>query len=129
MYSYMDFSIIFIFFFTIVLILKIFFNKNNYRWNKITLFLDSFITLLFLMLFVFVSNYIGFWDIESRVTDVWIQTLILLFTWAVLPYIYIKIKKKLITKVWWKPTDKYCRNEFLILFISILITLVVSAII
>lgn len=129
MYTNLEIIIIFSMFFISVFTLKVLFNKSNYNSNKIILFIDSLITLILLIWFILVSNYIWFRNIESRVSDVWFQILILIFTWIGLPYIYTILKKKIICKFWGKPTSYYWIIEFAILFFSLILTLILLSII
>jgi hypothetical protein len=121
------FSIFFTFFLSI-LILKVVFNNVNYKWKKIILFIDSLITVILLLISERILYFIWFWEIESRITDTWIQKLIFLSLLIWMPYLYINYKKKLLTKYNCKPTSEYWIIEFFILFLSFIIMFIWIAI-
>lgn len=128
MLSNLEIFSIFLTFFLSILILKIVFNNVNYKWKKYILFLDSFITVILLLISERILYFIWFWEIESRITDTWIQKLIFLSLLIWVPYLYINYKKQLLTKYNCKPTSEYWIIEFFILFLSFIIMFVWIAI-
>lgn len=122
--NYINQFIFFILLFLCNSLLRVMFNKINYKINIKFIIWDSFfISSIFPILYIII-DYIWYFRVDKNI-NYWLELSLMFFVWLLIPSIYIYWKYKYLKYKWINISEYYSLFEIFILIFSLSIASIV----